>query len=117
MNVCPVDSRNDFGVIATYGQLDLDYGLVYGGGMKLKRSEVQRLIDDVIRKMPCDDCRTCDCFIGFITRLELDSQDDVRDITNPLKVLNAQIHGCIGCNPCPPAEAFTNYIQNNLVRL
>ncbi len=85
--------------------------------MKIERSEIQRLIDDVLREMPHEDCRTCDCFLGFITRLELDSLEDVSDITNPLKPLRAQIHGCLGCNPCPPAEAYTNYTRQNLIQL
>jgi len=80
--------------------------------MKLKRSEVQQLIGEALRDMPRDDCRTCDCFLGFITQLELDSGEDVSNITNSLKSLKAQIHGCLGCDPCPPAEAYTNYIRH-----
>jgi hypothetical protein len=44
--------------------------------MKLERSEAQKLIDAVLRDVPRDDCRTCDCFLGFVTRLELDSQEE-----------------------------------------
>ena len=85
--------------------------------MKIERCKIQRLIDEVLREMPREDCRTCDCFLGFVTRLELDSRDDVRDLTNPLKSAKAQIHGCLGCNPCPPAEAYTNYTRRNLIQL
>lgn len=82
--------------------------------MKLKRTDVQKLVDEVLSNMPLDDCRTCDCFLGFVTRLELDSQEDACDITNPLNVLKEQIHGCLGCDPCPPAEAYSNYIRQSL---
>ena len=83
--------------------------------MKLNRTEVQKLIDEVLLKMPHDDCRTCDCFLGFIAQLELDSQEDVSGITNPLKALREEIHGCLGCNPCPPAEVHSNYIRRKLI--
>ncbi len=85
--------------------------------MKIERNEIQRLIDNLLCEMPREDCRTCDCFLGFVTRLELDSREDVSDITNPLKVSKAQIHGCLGCDPCPPAEAYTNYTRRNLIQL
>jgi hypothetical protein len=84
---------------------------------RLKRTEVQELIESVRREMPHEDCRTCDCFLGFVTRLELDCREDVSDITNPLKTQTDQVHGCLGCNPCPPAEAYTEYIRKNLTQL
>jgi len=85
--------------------------------MKTERLEIQRLIDAVLREMPREDCRTCDCFLGFVTRLELDSREDVSDITNPLKPLRAQIHSCLGCSPCPPAESYASYTLRNLIQL
>ena len=81
--------------------------------MKLKRSDVQKLVGEALRNVPRDECRTCDCFLGFISQLELDSQEDVSDMTNPLKVPKEQMHGCLGCNPCLPAEVYSKYIRQN----
>lgn len=81
--------------------------------MNLKRSDVQNLVDGAVSRMPHEECRTCDCFLGFIAQLELDSQEDVSDIASPLKVPREQMHCCLGCNPCPPAEAHSNYIRQN----
>ena len=72
---------------------------------------IKRLIDEVLRRLPREECRTCDCFQGFVTQLNLDAQDDVSDITAPLEVPKNKMHGCLGCNPCPPAEAFSDYIR------
>jgi hypothetical protein len=81
--------------------------------MNLKRTDVQRLVDEVLSGMPHEECRTCDCFLGFITQLEIDAQEDVSNIANPLKVPRGRMHSCLGCSPCPPAEAYTNYIRRN----
>jgi len=85
--------------------------------MNLKRSDVQKLVDEILRSMPHEECRTCDCFLGFITQLELDAQEDVSNISNPLKVPRGRMHGCLDCSPCPPAEAHSNYIRQNQERL
>jgi hypothetical protein len=83
------------------------------GLMKLKQKDVQKLVDEILRSIPHEECRTCDCFLGFITQLELDAQEDVSTIANPLKVSRDRMHSCLGCNPCPPAEAHSDYIRKN----
>ncbi len=85
--------------------------------MNLKRNDVKKLIDEVLHSFPRQECRTCDCFHGFITQLELDMDEDVSDITNPLKISKDQMHGCLDCTPCPPAEAFSKYIRENQARM
>jgi len=78
------------------------------------RSDVQKRIDDLLRDIPREECRTCDCLLGFVTRLKLDARENTASILRPMKALKDQIHGCLGCNPCPPAEAYSNYIRENL---
>ena len=64
---------------------------------------------DIVRP----ECRTCDCFQGLLTQIELDCTEDISDITNPLKVPKEKMHGCLGCNPCPAGELFCEYIREN----
>lgn len=78
------------------------------------RSDVHNRIDDLLRNIPREECRTCDCLLGFVTRLKLDAKEKAASILQPMKVLKDQIHGCLGCDPCPPAEAYSNYIRENL---
>jgi len=78
----------------------------------MKRPDVENLVADTLRRMPRRECRTCDCFLGFLTQLELDAEDDVNDITRALKVPQARMHGCLGCNPCPPGAAFAAYLES-----
>jgi len=35
----------------------------------------------------------------------------VSELTDPLIVPISQMHGYLGCDPCPPGEAFFKYIQ------
>jgi hypothetical protein len=79
--------------------------------MGMKRNDVRALVDDALMDLPRKECRTCDCFLGFLTQLELDAEDDVRDITSPLRVPKSEMHGCLGCNPCPPGAAFARYLE------
>jgi len=79
--------------------------------MTQDRKYMQKTITDLLGKLPREECRTCDCFQGFLTQLELDSREDVSDIIAPLKVSRDKMHGCLGCDPCPPGAAFSKYIR------
>lgn len=85
--------------------------LVRSDGMTedLTRDDVAGVVRDTAASLPRHECRTCDCFQGFLTQLELDSGADVSDITGPWKVVRGEMHGCLGCDPCPPGAAFAEY--------
>lgn len=76
---------------------------------ELTRDEVARRVRQTTDCLRHEECKTCDCFQGFLTQLELDSGDDVSDITAPWKVKRDDMHGCLGCDPCPPGAAFAEY--------
>jgi hypothetical protein len=57
-----------------------------------------------------EECRTCDCLQGYLTQLDLDCPE-AADLITPLKVPRAKLHGCLGCDPCPPAAAFSDYLR------
>jgi len=75
------------------------------------RKYVQKTVTDLIKKFPREECRTCDCFQSFLTQLELDANEDISDIIAPLKISLDKMHGCLGCDPCPPGAAFSKYIR------
>lgn len=60
-----------------------------------------------------EECWSCDCLQGFITQLELDAAEDVTHLSGPLKVPRDELHGCLGCEPCPPAALFAEYIRRH----
>jgi hypothetical protein len=77
----------------------------------LARDEVKRYLDQVEAGLPSNECSTCDCFQGFLAQLELDAVEDVSDLTRRFKVPRAQMHGCLGCEPCPPGSMFADYLR------
>ena len=58
-------------------------------------------------------CKTCDCFQGLLTQLELDNVDDkTKEEIKKMIVQKEKMHGCLGCDPCQPAELFSSYIKS-----
>ena len=57
------------------------------------------------------ECWDCDCFQGFLTQLEMDAEPDAAKTIEPLKVPSSQMHGCLGCDPCPPGAEFAEYLR------
>ncbi|MFO7870620.1 MAG: hypothetical protein R6V03_04215 [Kiritimatiellia bacterium] len=76
------------------------------------RDKVKRILDEMFARLPREECRTCDCLQGFITQLQLDAAEDISDLTAPMKPPESRMHACLGCAPCPPAEAFSDYIRS-----
>lgn len=77
----------------------------------LTRDDVRDILDGLERSIARPECRTCDCLAGLVTRLELDGGAEVRELLEPWKVSREDMHGCLGCNPCPPAEVYVDYIR------
>ncbi len=73
--------------------------------------DVRSLLEKLRRSAIREECWSCDCFQGFITQLELDAADDVKNLTDCMKVTHDEMHGCLGCDPCPPAVVFAEYLS------
>ncbi len=65
-------------------------------------------------------CLDCECYFGLLFYLnkELIMVDDASSKRMFKKILpkaakeeEAQMHACLGCNPCPPAEWTTEVIE------
>ena len=68
--------------------------------------EAITLVENLRASMCRDECRDCECLQGVLVQIEIETAGDVSSITGPLKVPPAQMHSCLGCDPCPPAEIF-----------
>ncbi len=83
---------------------------------KLSIDQTHKLLDEVLASSPLEECHTCECFLGYLTRLELDAEQDLQALFSPYKPDKAFIHSCLGCDPCPPADAFASYLKaKNLI--
>ncbi len=78
----------------------------------LSRNQVQEIIKELENSIMRPECLTCDCFGGLLTQLELDCPEDVRDLINRLKTSAEKMHGCLGCDPCPPGGLFAQYLKS-----
>jgi hypothetical protein len=78
----------------------------------LNRDKVRVLVQELENSVARPECLTCDCFQGLLTQLELDCPEDVSDLTSRLKTPNEKMHGCLGCDPCPPGALFAQYLKS-----
>ena len=73
---------------------------------RLSIDKAKDLVENLGSAMCRDECRNCECLQGVLVQIEIVAGEDVSEITGPLKVSAEQMHSCLGCNPCPPAEIF-----------
>ena len=76
---------------------------------KLTRTQVETLLKEADESFPLGACPTCECFLGYMAQLRVDSDADSRDLFAPYKVDRSLIHGCLGCDPCPPGDLYAIY--------
>lgn len=78
---------------------------------RLRRQDVQTFLAEAADSFPHGACLTCECFLGYVTRLQLDSDETSRDLTGEYKVERNSIHNCLGCDPCPPGDLYAEYVR------
>lgn len=78
---------------------------------KLIRQEVQDFLAVAVDSFPHGACLTCECFLGYVTRLRIDSDETSRDLIREYQVERNSIHSCFGCDPCPPGDLYAAYVR------
>ena len=78
---------------------------------KLTRQEVQTFMEEAADSFPHDACLTCECFLGYVTRLRVDSDESSRDLIDEHQVERKNMHSCLGCDPCPPGDLYAEYVR------
>lgn len=78
---------------------------------RLTRQDVQTFLAEAADSFPHGACLTCECFLGYVTRLQLDSDETSRDLTGGFKVERNSMHNCLGCDPCPPGNLYAEYVR------
>jgi len=80
---------------------------------KLSNFQVMTLIKNAVDSFPHQECETCECFLGYIAQLDLDSDGMSRDFIIQYKPDRKYVHSCLGCDPCPPGDRFAEYIKEH----
>ena len=78
---------------------------------KLTRQEVQIFLEEAADSFPHDACLTCECFLGYVIRLRVDSDKTSQDLIGEYQVERKSMHSCLGCDPCPPGDLYAEYIR------
>lgn len=75
------------------------------------RDEVRALLEQARQSFPHNECLTCECFLGYLTQLGIDAGEEVDKLIDEMGIESQHTRGCMGCDPCPPADLFADYLQ------
>ena len=78
---------------------------------KLTRQEVQTFLAKAADSFPHVACLSCECFLGYVMRLRLDSDENSQDLIREYQLERKSMHNCLGCEPCPPGDLYAKYIR------
>ena len=78
---------------------------------KLTRKEVQAFLGEAADSFPHGACLTCECFLGYVTRLRMDSDKISQDLIGEYQVERDRIHNCLGCDLCPQGDLYAEYVR------
>lgn len=70
--------------------------------------KAREYLDAISNEWKIGKCRNCECFQGALLQLEMDFPELKDEIE---KLLTKQFHKCLGCEPCPPAALWIEYIK------
>lgn len=58
-------------------------------------------------------CRTCECLQGALMQLSMDGDEKLAALVEKRRVSAALMHGCLGCEPCPPADFWNDFLKKH----
>ena len=76
----------------------------------LDQDELQTMLHRAEEQFPHGACNTCECFLGYLAQLRIDSDFANKDLFLPFKVRREDMHHCLGCDPCPPGDLYAEYV-------
>jgi len=79
----------------------------------LTRQEVHDFLAEAADAFPHDACPTCECFLSYVTRLHVDSDETSSDLIREYRVERIHMHSCLCCDPCPPGDLYAKYVRKN----
>ena len=83
-----------------------------GGNRKpLAKGDVEALLDRLQGEVTRPECWSCECLTGFVAQMAVDAAQKAKPLLAKYKVPLAQIRACTGCEPCPPATIFAEYLM------
>jgi len=78
---------------------------------KLNHQQLEMLLEQAKEAFPHEACLTCECFLGYVAQLGIDADEDVAALLAEIGIKRERTHSCLGCDPCPPADLFADYLR------
>jgi hypothetical protein len=82
-----------------------------GTHRKLTKTEVEAVLVRLRKETLRSECWSCECMQGFLAQLELDATEDAKPLLAEHRTPPKETHSCLGCEPCPPADIFAEYLM------
>lgn len=79
--------------------------------MTSSKPDAKTLLDLARKSFPHDACLTCECFLGYVAQLGIDMGEDIESLLAEMGIDRKHTHSCLGCDPCPPADLFAEYLR------
>ena len=73
--------------------------------------EIKNLIRKAEESFRHEECASCECYLGYITQLELDADLEAQQYIKEQYPERYQLHSCLGCDPCSPGILYSNYLR------
>jgi hypothetical protein len=77
---------------------------------RLTKEEVKALLKRLEEQPSRPECRSCECLRGFIAQLAFDADEDAQPLLSQYRKTVGPMQACSGCEPCPPARLFAEYL-------
>lgn len=74
---------------------------------------ITALINNAIDTFPHEECATCECFLGYVTQLEMDSDKLSQQFLDRYKPNRKEIYSCLGCGPYRPGDHYAEYLRDD----
>ena len=81
-------------------------------GKALTTGQIRQLLGRLELAATREACWSCECLQGIIRQLELDAAAEARFLLETYEVRPERLHGCLGCDPCPPADVFADHVRS-----
>ena len=79
--------------------------------MNLSIEQLKELIAKAEFAFRREECATCECYLGYVTQLKIDTGQEGRKYLKKHFPPPDEVHACLGCDPCSPSTLYADYLR------
>lgn len=77
----------------------------------LSVSQVKELIKKAEESFRHEECKTCECYLGYVTQIHIDTNPEGQQFLKGYQPPRGEVHSCLGCDPCAPGILYSGYLR------